>query len=201
MREVAQLSEEVRALALSRYRLLQPHLEQSRTLRSIADEAGVSFRTLQRWVAQYRRFGLLGLVRKERDDVGGRRKLSPSIQVVVEGLALERPRLPIVSVHRRISSFARWMGEEPPSYWVVRDLVRQLPASLLTLAHEGPKAYRETFDLVHRREAPTPNAIWQADHAQLDILLVQKRMALLEALVDCRYRRIQPSGCGLLPWL
>jgi putative transposase len=55
---------------------------------------------------------------------------------------------------------------------VVRDLVRQLPASLLTLAHQGTKAYSESFDLVHRREATKPNAIWQADHAQLDIQLV-----------------------------
>ena len=95
------------------------------------------------------------------------------MQVVIEGLALERPRLPIVSIPRRISSFARWMGEEPPSYWVVRDLVRQLPEGLLTLAHQGPKAYSEMFDLVHRREAPRANAIWQADHAQLEIELVR----------------------------
>jgi hypothetical protein len=50
------------------------------------------------------------------------------------------------------------MGEEPPSYWVVRDLVRQLRASLLTLAHRGPKAYSETFDLVHRLD----NAVFYA---------------------------------------
>lgn len=55
---------------------------------------------------------------------------------------------------------------------MVRDLVRHLPASLLTLAHQGTKAYSESFDLVHRREATKPNAIWQADHAQLDIQLV-----------------------------
>ena len=171
MHELAQLSEETRELALSRYRLLRPHLEQDRTLRSVAEEAGVPFRTLQRWVGQYRQSGLVGLVRKRREDAGGRRKLSPSFQVLIEGLALERPRLPLVSIHRRISAFAHWMGEEPPSYWVVRDHVQHLPESLVTLAHQGPKAYSEVFDLVYRREAPTANAIWQADHAQLDILL------------------------------
>jgi putative transposase len=50
-------------------------------------------------------------------------------------------------------------------------IVRSLPASLLTLAHRGNKAYSEGFDLVHRREASNPNAIWQVDHAQLDIKL------------------------------
>jgi hypothetical protein len=34
-------------------------------------------------------------------------------------------------------------------------------------------AYSEAFDLVHRREASGPNAIWQADHSPLDILLVR----------------------------
>jgi putative transposase len=41
------------------------------------------------------------------------------------------------------------------------------------LAHEGTKAYAEAFDLIHRREADRPNAIWQADHTLLDILLVR----------------------------
>jgi putative transposase len=60
----------------------------------------------------------------------------------------------------------------PPSYWVVYRIVRGLPADLLTLAHQGTKAYSDAFDLVHRREASGPNAIWQADHSPLDISLV-----------------------------
>jgi putative transposase len=44
---------------------------------------------------------------------------------------------------------------------------------LLTLAHQGSKAYSEGYDLVHRREAARSNAIWRADHAQLGILLVR----------------------------
>ena len=60
-----------------------------------------------------------------------------------------------------------------PSYPAVHRIVRRIPASLLTLAHQGGRAYSESFDLVYRREAAGPNAIWQADHAQLDILLVR----------------------------
>ncbi len=41
----------------------------------------------------------------------------------------------------------------------------------MTLAHEGSKAYGESFDLIHRREADAPNATWQADHIALDILV------------------------------
>ena len=42
------------------------------------------------------------------------------------------------------------------------------------LAHEGTKAYADTFEMVHRREVERPNTIWQADHTLLDILLVRE---------------------------
>jgi putative transposase len=57
---------------------------------------------------------------------------------------------------------------------MVCDLIRELLGSLLALAHQGPKAYSEFFDPVHRREAAKPKAIWQVDHAQLDIFLLKE---------------------------
>jgi putative transposase len=56
-------------------------------------------------------------------------------------------------------------------------------ADLVTLAHECTKAYSEIFESVHRREAASPNAIWQADHTPLDIWL------------------IHPDGTTAKPWL
>ena len=41
-----------------------------------------------------------------------------------------------------------------------------------TLAHEGSKAYQNTYDLVHRHQASRPNEIWQADHSPLDLYLL-----------------------------
>jgi hypothetical protein len=63
------------------------------------------------------------------------------------------------------------LGQKVPSYRVVRSVVKTIPADLLALAHEGKKAYSEAFELVCRREADRPNAIWQADHSLLDILI------------------------------
>jgi putative transposase len=42
----------------------------------------------------------------------------------------------------------------------------------VTLAHEGAAAYRDRFELVYRHRAQRPNAIWQADHTQLDVLIL-----------------------------
>lgn len=153
--------------------MLAPHLEGERTLHSVALDAGVPFRTAQRWVELYRKSGLAALARKRRSDDGSRKAYSQRILEAIEGLALERPPLPVTAIYRQVKAFADATGEKMPSYPAVHRIVRRIPASLLTLAHRGGRAYSESFDLVHRREAAGPNAIWQADHAQLDILLVR----------------------------
>jgi len=60
------------------------------------------------------------------------------------------------------------IGEPAPTYWIVRDIVRSLPSDLRALAQHGSRRFGELYDLVHRREAFRPNALWQADHTQLD---------------------------------
>jgi putative transposase len=100
------------------------------------------------------------------------RTVPVKIKAAIEGLALETPPLPISTLHRQAQRLAQDLGEKAPSYKVVYNIVGALPADLLTLAHEGSKAYSDTFDLVYRRQASGPNAIWQADHSPLDILLV-----------------------------
>lgn len=95
------------------------------------------------------------------------------MQKVVEGLALQKPPLPVATLYHRVCKIAEQQGEKPPSYSVVYDVVRKLPADLLTLAHEGTKAYADSFELVHRREAERPNAVWQADHTLLDVIAVK----------------------------
>ena len=164
------MSEAARELAMSRFRLIQPYLEERRSLQLVAADANLPFRTAQRWVSQYRKLGLAAFVRKAREDRGARRVVSPRIKAAIEGLALERPPLPIRSICRQVREFAQATGERMPGYGAVYDLVREVPRGLLTLAHQGSKAYSEGYDLVHRREASRSNTIWQADHAQLGIL-------------------------------
>ena len=126
-------------------------------------------------MAQYRLSGLVALARKKRGDRGERRAVSAKLKEVIEGLALQKPPLPIAALYREVQRLAPDLG--------VFNIVRGLPVDLLTLAHDGTKAYSETFELIHRREAEGPNAIWQADHTPLDILL------------------LRPDGETAKPWL
>ena len=99
--ELALLPEGARKLALDRFRILQPHLEQNQSLRSVAVAAGIPYRTAHRWLAQYRRFGLVALARKARVDRGERRAASVDLKQAIEGLALQKPPLPIAALYRR----------------------------------------------------------------------------------------------------
>ena len=93
MRELTSLAESDRKIALDRYQILRPHLEDGRALSVVASEAGVAYSTAQRWVSLYWRFGLSALARKRRSDWGQRRALSGKLREVVEALALEKSPL------------------------------------------------------------------------------------------------------------
>jgi putative transposase len=167
---LSNLPEEARSRALARFQIIRPFLEDGVPLAQLAREQDIVLRTARRWVGRYRREGLTGLARKERDDKD-KRKLTPALQQLIEGLALRKPRPSSATIHREVAEAAKKLGQEPPSYKVVHAVIGKLEPALLTLAHEGSKAYSESFDLVHRREADAPNAIWQADHSELDILV------------------------------
>ena len=45
---------------------------------------------------------------------------------------------------------------------------------MVTLAQDGPAAFRDRFELVHRHRVEAPNATWQADHTMLDLLILDE---------------------------
>jgi putative transposase len=163
------LTEEERAVALARYRLIQPSLEQGVPLAQVAKHQGLVLRTVQRWVARYQAHGFAGLTRRARADRGHARSLQPELREVIEGLALRKPAPTAAFVHRQVVAIATQHGWSTPSYQCVYKVMRQLDPALVTLAHAGSKAYRISFDLLYRREAAKPNEIWQADHTLLDL--------------------------------
>lgn len=167
---LADLTEEERSDAMIRFQILKPFIEDGVSLTRVASEKGIPLRTASRWVKQYREAGLVGLVRRRRAD-RGRRQIPPMLQQLIEGMALQKPAPTAAMIYRQVSGIAEQQGWAKPSYATVHSVVRSLEPGLVTLAHEGSKAYREAFDLIYRREAQRPNEIWQADHTLLDVWL------------------------------
>lgn len=166
---LAELTPEARALALARFSQLRPHLEDGQPLLAVCREAGLAYRTGRRWLQLYRDHGLSGLVRKPRRDRDTRKALSVDLVKLVEGLALQRPAPSVREITRTVEKAAAQCGAKAPSYRTVARIVSSIAPALISLAHDGRKSHAERYDLVHRHEAERPNALWQADHTQIDL--------------------------------
>jgi putative transposase len=168
---LAACTEAQRQQAMARFAVLRSHIEEGIPLSEVAREAAVPLRSLQRWLARYRAAGLVGLARAQRSDTGTR-KLPAELVAVIEGMALRKPRPSIATMHRRITALAAQHHWTPPSYGSVYGIVRHLSPAMVTLAQDGPAAFRDRYEFIYRHRAEGPNAIWQADHTLLDILIL-----------------------------
>lgn len=81
--------------------------------------------------------------------------------------------------------------------------IAALDPGLVTLALEGPASYRDRHELVYHRRAEWPNQIWQAEHTELDILIIgangkgqtaNGKRQTGPALADRRDRRLRPGN-------
>jgi putative transposase len=170
---VVALTEAQRQLAMERFAVLQPHLEEDVPLARAARHAGVPVRTAERWLARYRQMGLAGLARPVRSDAAVHR-LPADLVALIEGLGLKKPRASAAAIHRRVSDVAKAQGWHMPSYSTVYAILAALDPAMVTLAHEGAAAFRDRYELIHRHRAEAPNTIWQADHTLLDLLILDE---------------------------
>ncbi|MFC4117511.1 Mu transposase C-terminal domain-containing protein [Nonomuraea zeae] len=125
-------------------------------------------------MSAWRTGGLDGLAKAGRRDKGLRR-FPEELVAFVEGLALRKPQPSAAKIHRQAESLARARDWPVPAYRTVAAIVADLDPALVMLGVEGAKKYREAYDLVFRREAAKPNEIWQADHTELDIWVIDDK--------------------------
>src|SRR5699024_7342455 len=108
------------------------------------------------------------------------------------------PRRSIAAIARKAQTKAAQQGWPMVSYTTVRSIVGSLEPGMVMLAHHGPVAYRDHFELVWRHRAERGSATWQADHTQVDILIVdanhQARRPWLTEIFD-DYSR---ADCGYM---
>ncbi len=81
----------------------------------------------------------------------------------------------MATITRKAAALAAERGWPAPAYSTVREIVTAIDPHLLCLAHEGPTGFRDRYELVHRQQADRPNQVWQADHTELDVLVLDER--------------------------
>ncbi|MBC1211098.1 Mu transposase C-terminal domain-containing protein [Listeria booriae] len=162
--------EQVRELAVHRYKVIEPYLLHEKTCKHIIEETGLSERTIWYWISQYRMDGLKGLLREPRKDKGSIR-VAREVKEQTTKLLLQHKKRSIASIHREMCTFCGLNNFAAPSYHQVYAISKNLSPRLKKLAHDGMKSYQNKYDIVYRREASHPNEIWQADHTLLDIVV------------------------------
>ena len=144
---LAALPPHERTRALERYRMLQPCVEHAVPLTHVAHQHGLPLRTAERWLAQYRRYGLAGLARRGRRDRGHLRRLHPGLTEVIEGFALRNPPPTVAFVHRQVRDVALRHGWPVPPYSSVYRVVKRLDPGLLVLCHINPRFCHNSLPL------------------------------------------------------
>ena len=99
---VVALTEAQRQLAMARFAVLQPHLEEDVPLARATRQAGVPVRTVERWLA-----------RPVRSDATLHR-LPADLVALIEGLGLKKPRASAAAIHRRASEVVKAHDQIPP---------------------------------------------------------------------------------------
>ncbi len=122
-------SEEQRQIAMEKYRLIEPYINREKNLKAIAEESGVSKRTLHYWVSKYQQFGLIGLIRKSRTD-SGIFKVENEVQEEIKNLILSHKRNSVTSIHRKICETCKKNNWKQPSYYQVYAISKSLSQGL-----------------------------------------------------------------------
>ena len=109
-------------------------------LTTLAALEGIGLRTLQRWHAAHKRDGVSGLATANRETT--KRRSTPELVALVEGLALAKPPLPLAIIARKANRVAADHDWPPISYSTVRSITTGLDSDMKTLAQQGAVAYR-----------------------------------------------------------
>ena len=94
------------------------------------------------------------------------------MEQLVVGLALQKTKPSIAAIYRQVVDLAPEHDWKAPGYDCVYDIVNAIDPALFKLAHEGDKAYGQSYDLLYRREATQSNEIWQGRSQPLGCLVV-----------------------------
>jgi putative transposase len=82
----------------TKYKIIQPCLEDKVSLSGISITLNIPLRTLQRWCKLYKEQGLSALEQKTRSDKGKYRNISKQLLHFTEGLALKQPKLSLAAI-------------------------------------------------------------------------------------------------------
>lgn len=185
------------------FRIIDRYLNHGVPAKLAAVALGLTERQFYRYVQKYQQHGIDGIGRKRRKDKGARKVVKPDFQKIIEGLCLQKPKPTLAWVHRKIEEYCVKEGVVCPSYSVVWRIYDDIPGEQKVYAHEGAKAYKHEYGIIHRWSADYPNQIWQCDHKEFKIYATDLKGRVgkvwLTAIEDDYSRAIPGYYLGIEP--
>jgi putative transposase len=181
-----QVSEAEWQRAQARFAVIRPLIEQGtytrREVQARAGHTGYATATLYRWLRRYQRSGRLSaLVSHKPGGAPGQTRLPPEVNTIVdmtiEDTYLNQQKPSIRRTALEVERRCRDTGLPPPHRNTVRHRIVQLPAQHKYRGREGDQAARTVFEPIRGPygDAEWPLAVWQIDHTQVDLILVDDR--------------------------
>lgn len=143
-----------------------------------ADECGVHYTSIYRWIRQYESMGRVSaFLHQPRKDYG-KIMLSAEVETIIndaiEARYLTQQRWSVAKISREIDKICAKKKLAPPHINTVRRRINRLDPYRTTKAREGTKA-AEAVKLMFQGKFPgadVPLAVVQVDHTPVDIILV-----------------------------
>lgn len=180
-----ELSEEERSRVAGIERLLSSvdRASYRRTQAALSKEWGVSVRTIQRKVKRWRDEGLSGLLRQSRRDKGDRQTEEEWCKYIIETWRegnKDGRRLSRAQVYVRVRSRAMEQGKEShPSRSTVYRILGVEIEKVRRKGRVGSIGWRGNRLKIRTKggleiDVDSSNQVWQADHTQVDVLVVDQ---------------------------
>ena len=134
--------------------------------RNMVDHTGKA-----RWLAAYTSDGSVG--RSARSDRSTRRLPAEQSHLSRGWRCVDRRRRWRRCIGRRSGWRKSGAGLRRRTRWCSR-IIAGLDRGLVSLAQHGDAGNRDEFELVLRRESAHPNDLWQADHTELDVMVLDE---------------------------
>ena len=146
------------------------HGEKSESFAALAKAYGVSTRSISRWISDYEQDGIAGLIRKPRTDAG-MTSLTDEEIVFIQGAYLQPIRPKMTHIYKIYVQKAVEMGWDVVSLSSVKRAIKDIPAEMKILAHEGVRKYRASCmpKITRSYEDLLVNEYWVGDGHTLAI--------------------------------
>lgn len=116
----------------------------------LAEDKGISARTLWDDIHDLREYGLFGLAPQKRSDYQQHHKISPRMVLLIKGMRLSKRNCTVRDALEMARVKARILGEVEPSEWQVRAIFDEIPAPVKCLADGKEEEFGDKYRFTHR---------------------------------------------------